>query len=42
MNNYLQLRIDDNLKNKLMEQAKKEHTTMSALVIRLLVKYLGK
>ena len=42
MNNYLQLRIDDNLKYKLMEQAKKEQTTMSALVIRLLVKYLEK
>ena len=42
MNNHLQLRINDNLKSKLMEQAKKEHTTMSALVIRLLVKYLEK
>ena len=42
MKNWLYLRIDDELKNKLMIQAKKEHTTMSALVIRLLVKYLEK
>lgn len=42
MKNYLQLRIDDDLKNKLSIQAKKEHTTMSSLVIRLLVSYLEK
>lgn len=42
MKNWLYLRIDDELKNKLMIKAKEEHTTMSAIVIKLLLKYLEK
>ena len=42
MKNWLYLRIDDELKNKLMAKAKEEHTTMSAIVIKLLLKYLEK
>lgn len=40
MDKRINIRIDKDLKLKLEKQAKKEHTTMSTIIKRLLVQYL--
>lgn len=40
MKEYLYIRINKQMKEKLQEQAKKEYTTMSGLTKRILKEYL--